>query len=68
MEQMVDQIVGDQGIQAKQDTREILEDFLGRKQRLFPNIQRFILDFEIKEARDGFLLSVVSSVIPRDSK
>ena len=67
MEQMIEQIVGGQGRQTERDTREILEDLLERKQRLFPNLQRFILDFNMRETRDEFFLSVVSSVIPRDS-
>ncbi len=45
-----------------EDTRAILNELIERKRNLFPQLQRHILDFELKENRRGkFFLSVVST-------
>jgi hypothetical protein len=45
-----------------EDTLAILNELIERKQDLFPQLQRHILDFDLKEdRRGGFFLSVVST-------
>lgn len=63
LEQIVEQLsAGDQRL--RQNTKEILEELIERKQQYFRKHQRYILDFELTETRSDFHLSVVSSMSP----
>lgn len=49
---------------AKKDTTAILEELIDRKLKMFPTIERYVLDFDLKNTRKGFHLSVVSTMPP----
>lgn len=65
---MINQILGVHDRQTKQDVKDILEEFVERKQKFLADNQRYILDFELIERRNDFHLSVVSLPTPKDSK
>jgi len=44
------------------ESSEISLFMLGRKHQLYPDINRFIIDYEIKDTRDRYHLTVVSTV------
>lgn len=66
--EMIDETLGKQDRQAKQDMREIVEELIERKRKFFPDNQRYILDFELKETRNDFYLSVISAPTPKDEE
>lgn len=68
MEEIIAQMSLGKDRQAKQDVREILEELTERKRKVFPNNRRYILDFDVRETRDDFHLSVISSPTPKDEK
>ena len=68
MEEAITQMSLGKDRQAQQDVREILEELTERKRKVFPNNRRHIIDFDIRETRDDFHLSVISSPTPKDKK
>jgi hypothetical protein len=48
----------------KQDIQEILNELIERKQKFFAENKRYIIDFDLKETRRTYNLSVISSLIP----
>lgn len=66
-ENLIEQL-GGQNRQVQQDIREILEELMERKRKFFAKIKRHIIDFELKESRNDFHLSVISSLIPEEPK
>ncbi|MBW4660420.1 MAG: hypothetical protein KME15_17240 [Drouetiella hepatica Uher 2000/2452] len=66
MEDIIAQMSMGKDRQAEQDIREILEELTERKRRLFPNHRRYILDFDVRETRNDFHLSVISSPTPKN--
>jgi hypothetical protein len=68
LDKIVTELAKGQGRQMKQDIREILEEMMERKRQFFAQHQRYILDFELRERRNDFHLSVVSSLLPQNSE
>lgn len=50
----------------QQDTLDIIETIIERKQLLYPEINRFILDYEVVETKNNLHLNVVSTVPDED--
>lgn len=48
---------------AQQDIREILNEMVARKLDLFPDNQRFIMEFQLQETKGKFHLSVASTLM-----
>lgn len=48
---------------AREILRNILDDLIRRKAQLFPEIKRFIFDWELLETPEGFHLNVASTVL-----
>lgn len=66
LDKIVTELTRWQGRQMKQDVRKILEEMMERKRDFFAQHQRYILDFELKERRHDFHLSVVSTLVPTE--
>ena len=47
----------------QQDTREILDELIARKQKLFAKNTRFIVDFQLEDTDTKFHLSVASTLL-----
>jgi hypothetical protein len=47
---------------AQQDTREIINEMIVRKQNFFANNKRYIIDFQLQDAGKQFHLSVASTL------
>jgi hypothetical protein len=47
---------------AQQDTREILNDLIARKQKFFAKNERYIIDFKLQDRGKKFHLSVTSTL------
>lgn len=47
----------------QQDAREIIDELLARKQKLFDEYKRFIVDFELQDAGKEFHISVASTLL-----
>lgn len=60
IEELLEQTAKNQ--EARQDTRGLLEQLIARKQEMFAEIQRTIVDFQFVDTGDGFHLSVASTV------
>jgi hypothetical protein len=50
----------------QQDTLDIIETIIERKQLLYPEINRFILDYEVVRTKNNLHLNVVSTVPDED--
>lgn len=48
---------------AQQDTQEILDELIARKQALFPDNKRYIVEFELQDTGKTFHLSVASTLM-----
>jgi hypothetical protein len=63
---MIDQLikVGLEGNDplAQQDTREIIDELIARKQKFFAKHKRYIVDFQLQDTGKQFHLSVASTV------
>ena len=49
--------------QAQQDARDIIDEMISRKQQLFADNQRYILDFQLQDSGKQFHLSVASTLL-----
>lgn len=49
---------------ARQDMRDFIDELIARKSELFPDNQRYIVDFQLKNAGNQFHLSVASTMTP----
>ncbi len=47
---------------AQQDTREIIDELIARKQKFFAKNKRYIVDFQLQNAGKQFHLSVASTL------
>jgi hypothetical protein len=47
----------------QQDAREIIDEFIARKQQFFDKYKRFIVDFELEDAGNEFHISVASTLL-----
>lgn len=47
---------------AQQDTREIIDELIARKQKFFAKNKRYIIDFQLQDAGKRFHLSVASTL------
>lgn len=54
------------GREAEEDFRIIVDEMMQRKQRYFPEIKRFVIDFTVTDEGNQFRLTVVSSLTPKD--
>ncbi len=64
---MIDQLI-EQGLKgndplAQQDTREILDEMIARKQALFADNKRYIVEFQLQDRGKTFHLSVASTLV-----
>jgi hypothetical protein len=63
---MIDQLinVGLKGTDplAQQDTREIIDEFIDRKQKFFAKHKRYVVDFQLQDIGKQFHLSVASTL------
>ena len=50
----------------QQDTLDIIETIIEKKQLLYPEINRFILDYEVAGTKNNLHLNVVSTVLDED--
>ncbi|MBA2648846.1 MAG: hypothetical protein H0U75_04455 [Legionella sp.] len=50
----------------QQDTLDIINEIIERKQLLYPKINRFILDYEVFGTKNNLHLNVVSTVPDED--
>jgi hypothetical protein len=46
----------------QQDTREIIDELIARKQKFFAKNKRYIVDFQLQDAGKQFHLSVASTL------
>jgi hypothetical protein len=53
---------------ARQNTREILTEMIERKERLFPDNQRCIVEFQLQDAGENFRLLVASTPVTQPSE
>jgi hypothetical protein len=49
--------------QSQQDARDIIDEMISRKQQLFADNQRYILDFQLQDSGKQFHLSVASTLL-----
>jgi hypothetical protein len=49
---------------AQKEMQSLIEELIARKEELFPNNQRYIMDFQLEDAGDQFHLSVASTPAP----
>jgi hypothetical protein len=66
-QQMIDQVI-EQGMGgndplARQDAREIIDGLIARKQKLFADNKRYIIDFQLQDMGQTFHLSVASTLM-----
>jgi hypothetical protein len=50
-----------------QDIKDIINELIGRKLEIFPDNQRFIVEFQLQETRNQFHLSVASTLMEPDT-
>lgn len=58
------QLLGALPEEVREDGREIIEQMMERKRRLFSGYRRSILDFEVADTGTGWHLSVISTATP----
>ena len=58
---MTEGLKGD--LQAKKDTKDIIDEMIVRKQQLFADNQRYIIDFQLQDSGKQFHLSVASTLL-----
>jgi hypothetical protein len=61
-QQAIDQVLAGQSVLARQDTQEILDEMIARKQQYFTDNERLIVDFELQDRRNDWQLSVASTL------
>lgn len=66
-DQMIEGLCAGQGRRAKQDTREILDDLITRKQSFFADNKRYIVDFQLQDMGQSYHLSVASTLSPQSA-
>lgn len=62
IEQLINQALQSNDPLAQQDTREILQDLIQRKQTFFADNSRYIVDFQLQDLGQTFHLSVASTL------
>lgn len=55
-------ILASAGTEAVEDFRGIVDELIKRKERLFANNRRYIIDYELSETKNDWHLSVVSTM------
>ena len=60
--EMVDEIIGSLSLSDTEGLKQIIEAMIERKRRYFPDNTRFIAEYHLSESREGFHLSVASSL------
>lgn len=58
---MTEGLKGD--LQAQKDTKDIIDEMIVRKQQLFADNQRYIIDFQLQDSGKQFHLSVASTLL-----
>lgn len=58
LDQMIKDTLGYKDPLAVKDMKEIVEELIERKQMLFPDIQRVIIDFELQRSGSSYHLAV----------
>jgi hypothetical protein len=59
-------LVGKRDSRTSQDIKDIINELIDRKLEIFPDNQRFIVEFQLQETRDQFHLSVASTLMEPD--
>jgi hypothetical protein len=44
----------------------MIGEMMQRKQTLYPDVHRFIVSFEVEDVRDGWYISVASTLSPEE--
>ena len=55
-------ILASAGKEAVQDFRAVVDEFIQRKERFFPNNRRFIVSYELSETKHSYHLLVASTL------
>lgn len=60
-------VVGKGDPRASQEIKDIINELIDRKLEIFPDNQRFIVEFQLQETRNQFHLSVASTLMEPDT-
>jgi hypothetical protein len=63
IDQVIEQVMRGKDLLARQDAREIIDGLIARKQKLFADNKRYIIDFQLQDMGQTFHLSVASTLM-----
>ncbi|MDY6938208.1 MAG: hypothetical protein SWY16_11125 [Cyanobacteriota bacterium] len=67
IEQAIDQSFPKTENRVRREMREVIDELIERKQKLFAQYERYIVDFDVQETPQEFNLSVASTLIDRSA-